>query len=146
LITRLGYLRCRCLTRRLTHHPNTKQNYLSRVPNLTAGGCRAKVFLAGYGWIAADPADVRKVALEEPPGHLPLGDPKVVAARETLFGGWEGNWLAYNFAHDLDLPGANGRKLAFLMYPQAQCGTERLDCLNPNTFRYSITAKEVTSA
>ena len=67
--------------------------------------CRAEVFLAGYGWVATDPADVRKVMLEEPPTHLPIGDPKVVAARKTLFGAWEGNWMAYNFAHDLDAAG-----------------------------------------
>ena len=32
--------------------------------------CRAEVYLTGYGWVPVDPADVRKVALEEPPGHL----------------------------------------------------------------------------
>jgi transglutaminase-like putative cysteine protease len=65
--------------------------------------CRAEVFLAGYGWIAADPADVRKVVLEEAPGNLAYYDPRVAAARKTLFGAWEGNWLAYNFAHDIEL-------------------------------------------
>ena len=58
--------------------------------------CRAEVFLSGYGWVATDPADVRKVVLEEPPGNLAIDDPKVEAARKTLFGAWEGNWLAYN--------------------------------------------------
>jgi hypothetical protein len=48
-----------------------------------------------------DPADVRKVALEEPPGDLPLSDAKVEAARRRLFGNWEMNWLAYNMAHDI---------------------------------------------
>ncbi len=62
--------------------------------------------LAGHGWIAIDPADVRKVVLEEPPGNLAINDPKVVDARKTLFGAWEGNWLAYNFAHDVALPGS----------------------------------------
>ena len=67
-----------------------------------------------------DPADVRKVVLEEPPTNLPIDDPKVVAARKALFGSWETNWLAYNFAHDVALPGSNGPKLGFLMYPQAE--------------------------
>jgi transglutaminase-like putative cysteine protease len=53
--------------------------------------CRAEVFARGYGWIPADPADVRKVMLEEPPGHLASNDPEVAAARRTLFGAWEGN-------------------------------------------------------
>lgn len=106
--------------------------------------CRAEVFLDGYGWVATDPADVRKVALEEPPGKLPVDNPKVMAARKTLFGAWEGNWLAYNFAHDVTLPGSAGPKLGFLMYPQAECGPNRLDCLDPDNFRYSIKAKELT--
>jgi transglutaminase-like putative cysteine protease len=108
--------------------------------------CRAEVFLKGYGWVATDPADVRKVVLEEPPTNLAIGDPKVVAARKTLFGAWEGNWLAYNFAHDVTLPGSNGPKLGFLMYPQAETANLRLDCLDPDAFKYTITSKELTAA
>jgi transglutaminase-like putative cysteine protease len=115
--------------------------------NITkAQHCRAETFIAGYGWIATDPADVRKVVLEEPPGHLSIDDPKVVDARKTLFGAWEGNWLAYNFGHDIALPGSKGPKLGFLMYPQAECGPSRLDCLDPDKFKYTITAKELPSA
>lgn len=108
--------------------------------------CRAETFIAGLGWIATDPADVRKVVLEEPPGNLAIDNPKVVDARKALLGAWEGNWLAYNFAHDVALPGSSGPKLGFLMYPQAECGPNRLDCLDPDTFKYTITAKELTAA
>jgi transglutaminase-like putative cysteine protease len=107
--------------------------------------CRAEIHLDGYGWVAADPADVRKVALEEPPGNLSLDDPKVAAARRTLFGAWEGNWLAYNVAHDIALPGASGPELGFLMYPQAELGPDRLDPLDPDAFEYRITARESTA-
>lgn len=107
--------------------------------------CRAEVFLAGFGWVPADPADVRKVILEEAPGNLSMDDPKVVSARETLFGGWEGNWLAYNMAHDLALPGSTGPKLGFLMYPQAEIGGERQDELDPDSFRYTITARPASA-
>lgn len=107
--------------------------------------CRSEVFLAGFGWVPVDPADVRKVALEEPPANLEIDDPKVVAARHALFGAWETNWLAYNFAHDVTLPGATGPKLGFLMYPQAEIASMRLDCLDPDTFRYTITSKEVSA-
>ena len=54
-------------------------------PNVTrAQHCRAEFFAQGYGWVLVDPADVRKVVLEEPPGQLALGDAKVVAARASL--------------------------------------------------------------
>jgi transglutaminase-like putative cysteine protease len=108
--------------------------------------CRAEVFLKGYGWVATDPADVRKVVLEEPPTNLAINDPKVVAARQTLFGAWEGNWLAYNFAHDVALPGSSGPKVGFLMYPQVECGPSRLDCLDPDSVKYTIKSKELTAA
>ena len=108
--------------------------------------CRAEVFLTGYGWVATDPAYVRKVVLEEPPTNLAIDDPKVVAARNTLFGAWEGNWLAYNFAHDISLPGSTGPKIGFLMYPQGESGGARLDCLDADAFKYIITSKELTAA
>ena len=43
--------------------------------------CRAEVYLAAYGWVPVDPADVRKVVLEEPPGNRPLDDDMVKKAR-----------------------------------------------------------------
>jgi transglutaminase-like putative cysteine protease len=101
--------------------------------------CRAEVFLTGRGWVPVDPADVRKVVLEEPPGNNPLDSEMVAAARAALFGAWEGNWLAYNDTHDVVLPGSSQR-VAFLMYPQAEVAGVLLDCLDPNTFAYAITA------
>ena len=105
--------------------------------------CRAEFFAKGYGWIAVDPADVRKVILEEA-GGLPIDDAKVVAIREYLFGNWEMNWLAYNYDHDVVLPGSklgkNG-KVPFLMYPQAEINGNRVDPLDPDNFKYKITSK-----
>jgi transglutaminase-like putative cysteine protease len=106
--------------------------------------CRAEVHLRGYGWLPVDPADVRKVVLEEPPTNLAMTDPKVVSARKGLFGSWEGNWIAYNFAHDVRLPGAKGPIVDFLMYPQAETAAGRLDSLEPDAFKYTITANEVS--
>jgi len=107
--------------------------------------CRAEVFLGALGWVPVDPADVRKVMLEEPPGNLAPADPKVTAVRKALLGSWETNWLAYNAAHDIELPGAKGPRVAFLMYPQAETADGRLDCLDADTFRYVITAREVSA-
>ena len=106
--------------------------------------CRAEVFLDGFGWIAVDPADVRKVMLEEPPGDLSLDHPKVADARAALFGSWEGNWIGYNFAHDLPLPGSSNGPVEFLMYPQAEIGGARLDPLDQDNRYYSITALELS--
>jgi transglutaminase-like putative cysteine protease len=107
--------------------------------------CRAEVFLDGFGWVPADPADVRKVVLEEPPGNLAVTDAKVLAARRALFGAWETNWLAYNVAHDVKLPGSKGEPIGFLMYPQAETEAGLLDCLEPDAMRYTITAREVAA-
>jgi transglutaminase-like putative cysteine protease len=108
--------------------------------------CRAEVYLSDYGWIPVDPADVRKVVLEEPPGSLPLDDELVKKARTRLFGSWEMNWMAFNFAHDIALPGSNGAPIGFFMYPQAETAEGRLDCLDPDGFKYEITSREITSA
>jgi transglutaminase-like putative cysteine protease len=105
--------------------------------------CRAEFFVEGIGWVPVDPADVRKVILEEPPGQLALQDPKVEAARKRLFGSWEMNWLAFNTGHDVELPNSAGPKLPFLMYPNGETGGERLDQLEPDKFKYTITAREV---
>ena len=114
-------------------------------PNVTrAQHCRAEVWLAAYGWVPVDPADVRKVVLEEKPQPVTLADPVVPSVRRKLFGAWEMNWLAYNRAHDVSLPGSSGPKLGFLMYPQAETAAGRMDSLDPDNFKYTITAKELT--
>ncbi len=106
--------------------------------------CRAEVFLADYGWMAMDPADVGKVAREEAGERVALDHPLVAAVRPALFGGWEGNWLAYNMAHDVALPEATqGGRIGFLMYPQAETAQGRRDCLDPDNFKYAISAREL---
>ena len=104
--------------------------------------CRTEVFLDDTGWFPLDPADVRKVVLEQ---KLALDSPEVRALRERLFGNWEMNWVGYNSATDIELPGANGQKsnFAFLMYPCALTTIGQPNTLDPGSFRYEITAREI---
>jgi transglutaminase-like putative cysteine protease len=110
--------------------------------------CRAEFHLDGHGWVPVDPADVRKVVLEEN-GGLPLNDAKVEAARKRLFGSWEMNWLAFNYAHDVLLPGDRKGRIGYFMYPNAevveQGRVERIDSLDPENFKYTITSREIVS-
>jgi len=106
--------------------------------------CRAEVYLSQHGWVPVDPADVRKVVLEEPPGNLKLEDEMVSKARTRLFGSWEMNWMAYNYGHDIALPGSAGQPLVYFMYPQAETLEGRIDPFDPDNFKYEITVNEVT--
>ena len=107
--------------------------------------CRAEVYLREHGWVAMDPADVAKVAREETSEWLKVDHATVKPVRARLFGGWEGNWIGYNMGHDIALPqGTVKSKLGFLMYPQAETDAGRLDSLDPDNFKYTITTREIT--
>lgn len=105
--------------------------------------CRVEVYLREHGWVPVDPADVRKVVLEEPPGNRLLSDELVSRAHDRLFGSWEMNWMAYNYAHDVELPGSTGNPVVYFMYPQAETSEGRVDPFDPDTFKYEITAREI---
>jgi transglutaminase-like putative cysteine protease len=106
--------------------------------------CRVEVYLREHGWVPVDPADVRKVVLEEPPGNRPLSDEMVSKARQRLFGSWEMNWMAYNYAHDVGLPGSAKQPVVYFMYPQAETAEGRVDPFDPDNFKYEITVKELS--
>ena len=108
--------------------------------------CRAEVYLQGHGWVAMDPADVTKVMRQETADWIKdPRNPVVAPVNRVLFGGWEGNWMAYNTAHDVVLPQAQGPRLGFFMYPHAETGGKRLDAYAPDDLRYRISAKEITA-
>jgi transglutaminase-like putative cysteine protease len=118
----------------------------SNPANLTgAQHCRSEVYLRHYGWVAMDPADVLKVMRQETPEWIKdPSNPLVAPVMKGLFGAWEGNWLAYNTAHDVMLPGGAGKQsLPFLMYPQGENASGRFDELAPKRFRYHISAREI---
>jgi transglutaminase-like putative cysteine protease len=104
--------------------------------------CRAEFWLAGLGWVPVDPADVRKVVLEE---KLPLDDARVAAFRKRAFGAWEMNWVSFNFARDIDLVPPASKPFPFLMYPQAETSTGMRESLDPASFRYRITSRELAA-
>jgi transglutaminase-like putative cysteine protease len=104
--------------------------------------CRAEVHIDGKGWLPVDPADVRKVILEE---NIPLDSDKVKALRERLFGNWEMNWVGFNYARDFKLPGQEDGPIGFLMYPYGETPDRALDSLDPASFEYTITSKEIVA-
>jgi transglutaminase-like putative cysteine protease len=109
--------------------------------------CRAEVYLRQYGWVAMDPADVLKVMRQEKPEWIrDVRNPLIAPVNKALFGSWEGNWVGWNTAHDVRLPGSGGKStLPFLMYPQGQNDGGRFDDLAPDSFRYAIAARELTA-
>ncbi len=102
--------------------------------------CRAEFFSPRHGWVAVDPADVRKAVLEE---GLALSDPRIAALRKRLFGYWEMNWVGFNTARDFELsPRARG-PLPYFMYPYAEVGPVRLDGREPEAFRFRLGSREL---
>jgi transglutaminase-like putative cysteine protease len=102
--------------------------------------CRAEVFIDGKGWLPVDPADVRKVVLEE---QIPLDSDRLKALRERLFGNWEMNWVGFNYARDFVLPGQKEGPIGFLMYPYAETPDGSADSLDPAHFAYTIAATQI---
>lgn len=106
--------------------------------------CRAEVFLQAHGWVAMDPADVAKVMRQESTEWIKSAShPLVAPVHKGLFGSWEGNWVAWNTAHDVVLPGAKNGKLGFFMYPTGEDAQGRLDSYAPDDFKYQISAREL---
>ncbi len=116
---------------------------LGREGNVTgAQHCRAEVWLDAEGWFPVDPADVRKVVLEE---KLPVDSAPVVALANDLFGGWEANWGGYNTSTGIALPEApRDPNFHFMMYPCAMGDTTLANCLDAGNFSYRIESRPVT--
>ncbi len=116
---------------------------LGRSGNITgAQHCRAEVWLDDAGWLAVDPADVRKAVLEE---ELPLESEPIRALRERLFGRWEANWAGYNDATQAVLPGGPAKpEFHFLMYPVVAVNGKAMSCLDAKASGYSIACVEMT--
>lgn len=122
--------------------PSRNSKSLGKVGDVTgAQHCRAEFYLHGLGWVPVDPADVRKVVLEE---KLELNDPAVKRIRELLFGNWEMNWVEFNHARDFVLnPVSAISPINFLMYPRAEVAGRLRDELDAKNFVYQLESKEI---
>ena len=102
--------------------------------------CRAEYYSdLKKAWVPVDPADIRKVILEE---NLSLSDPHIKEIRPQFFGSWEGNWVAFNRGRDFKL--TNDKKLNFLMYPQLVSSGLNPDGADPTEVSYTFISKVIS--
>jgi transglutaminase-like putative cysteine protease len=102
--------------------------------------CWTEFFVPGYGWVTADPADVRKAMLVE---KLSLDNPKTVEYRGYFWGGIDAYRVVLARGRDLQLePPQSGKPLNTFGYPYAEVGGMPLDFYDPKGFKYSYTYRE----
>ncbi len=93
--------------------------------------CWAEFYLPGYGWVAVDPADVRKAILEQ---KLTLEQAKPL--REYYFGTVDESRIAFGTGRDIMLnPSQSGGPLNYFMYPYAEADGKPL---NEDLFGFNI--------
>lgn len=102
--------------------------------------CWAEFFLPGYGWVTADPADVRKAMLVE---KLKLKDQKAKEYREYFWGGIDASRVVLAVGRDVILnPPQSGAPLNTFGYPYAEVGGKVIDFYQPKSFVYKYGFKE----
>ncbi|QIW15320.1 hypothetical protein A4G20_02700 [Pasteurellaceae bacterium RH1A] len=112
------------------------------VANVSGGQhCRAEFYLAGFGWVPVDSADVTKMRLTE---KKEVADPAVQETAKYLFGNWEANWVGFNHGRDFDLyPQPELTPLNNFGYPYAEIGGDPLNSFDPKAFKYDYISKKL---
>lgn len=102
--------------------------------------CWAEWYSPGYGWVAVDPADVRKAILEK---KITMEQAKPL--REYYFGAVDENRIATGTGRDLVLnPPQSGEPLNYFMYPHAEADGKPLnEDLFGFNLGYKITFREL---
>lgn len=102
--------------------------------------CWAEFFVPGFGWVTADPADVRKAMLVE---KLELSDQKTSEYRSYFWGGIDAYRVVLARGRDLKLnPPQAGAPLNTFGYPYAEIDGKPIDFYDPKSFVYKYTYKE----
>lgn len=102
--------------------------------------CWAEFFVPGFGWVTADPADVRKAMLVE---KLELNNPTTAEYRTYFWGGIDPYRVVIATGRDLQLePPQAGKPLNTFGYPYAEVGGTALDFYDPKGFSYRYSFRE----
>lgn len=103
--------------------------------------CRAEFYLAGFGWVPVDSADVAKYRLTE---KKAVKDKDTQAVSQYLFGNWEANWMGFNHARDFTLyPVPELAPINNFGYPYAEVDGDPLNSFDAKEFGYEFISKEL---